>query len=242
MIQFILCLISCAVPLTLSATTQKAHIHGMATGTIIIDGSKIIANLEIPADSIVGFEYTPSTSEEKTKVKQAKEILIKENYFQFYTKTFFNKNKSIHQIHKSSEVTLSSDPKLNEEEHHAHEEHHHDKHIDTEKKHHHEGNDHDHTDKLTLQKNSSHKHTHSTMHNDEHESHDAHHQEEVETTHSEFQIAVSYEINAKQPITHVATSLFTLGFDIEKLALTIINNDQQTYKELTKETSSITLQ
>jgi len=47
------------------------HEHGAASLTIAIDGNKLEIDLESPADNIFGFEYVPSSKEDKKKVKDA---------------------------------------------------------------------------------------------------------------------------------------------------------------------------
>lgn len=47
------------------------HEHGAATLSIAIDANQLEIDLESPADNIFGFEYAPSSDEDKQKVKDA---------------------------------------------------------------------------------------------------------------------------------------------------------------------------
>ncbi len=47
------------------------HEHGAASLTIALDANKLAIALESPADNIFGFEYAPSSKEDKKKVKNA---------------------------------------------------------------------------------------------------------------------------------------------------------------------------
>ena len=40
---------------------ERPHEHGKASGTIIIDKSKAILEVKIPALSVIGFEYHPKS-------------------------------------------------------------------------------------------------------------------------------------------------------------------------------------
>ena len=58
------------------------HEHGAATLTIAIDANQIEIDLESPADNIFGFEYVPSSNEDKQKVKDAvKQLKVAKTLF-----------------------------------------------------------------------------------------------------------------------------------------------------------------
>lgn len=70
------------IPLTLSVSIafsamaqQDAHVHGFAEINLAIDGEELEIEFVSPADSIVGFEYAPSTDTEKKAVADAIELL-----------------------------------------------------------------------------------------------------------------------------------------------------------------------
>lgn len=56
-----------ALLLSLPAAAHKAHVHGVATLTMAVDGSTLSITLEAPLDGFVGFERPPrSDAERKT--------------------------------------------------------------------------------------------------------------------------------------------------------------------------------
>lgn len=70
-------LISCLfiTSFTASAESQKAHIHGVATVTLAIEGKMLEMLIESPADGLVGFEHKASSKKEKQAVNQAEKLL-----------------------------------------------------------------------------------------------------------------------------------------------------------------------
>ena len=62
----------CAMPLS---AQEAAHVHGEALLTVAVDGAKIELELDIPTDSLWGFEYTAKTAEEKRRVAAVKKQL-----------------------------------------------------------------------------------------------------------------------------------------------------------------------
>lgn len=69
-----------SLPLLLLATASlwgqeahghKAHVHGVASLDLAIEGRTLTAIFESPADSIMGFEHAAKTSEEKKKQAEA---------------------------------------------------------------------------------------------------------------------------------------------------------------------------
>jgi len=52
-----------------------AHVHGIATLNVAVDGSQLLIELDSPAMNIVGFEHPPRTEEQREAVDQAKELL-----------------------------------------------------------------------------------------------------------------------------------------------------------------------
>lgn len=64
------------------AWAKKAHVHGKAQLHVAVEGSKVTLMLEVPGDSVVGFEYSPKTPEDTEKVQNALNSLGKaENLF-----------------------------------------------------------------------------------------------------------------------------------------------------------------
>ena len=135
---YILPLLTLLTTLPVQASTQTAHVHGQAEGVMTISNTEVRLNLSLPADSVVGFEHTPTTTQEKASVTKAISSLQKETLFSIYgRKRFLKKRKELlHQIHLN-EVTHTSkysgaDEELathptkkhvNHEEHEDHESH-----------------------------------------------------------------------------------------------------------------------
>jgi len=54
---------------------QEAHEHGHATLNIVIEGNAVIAEMEIPALSLLGFEHVPTTPDEIAAVAELRQQL-----------------------------------------------------------------------------------------------------------------------------------------------------------------------
>lgn len=50
---------------------HKAHEHGSGKLNLTTDGNKLVIEIEVPADDIVGFEHKPSTKAQKEKINSA---------------------------------------------------------------------------------------------------------------------------------------------------------------------------
>lgn len=59
----------------LPAHAATAHVHGMATLAVAIDGGTLTLMLEAPADSLAGFEHAPRTARERAAVTKMKQTL-----------------------------------------------------------------------------------------------------------------------------------------------------------------------
>lgn len=55
--------------------THKAHEHGHAKLNLVVEGSKLTAQLEAPSESIYGFEYEPKSDKEKKQRESGGEKL-----------------------------------------------------------------------------------------------------------------------------------------------------------------------
>ena len=51
--------------------TPGAHEHGIARLGLAVDGTRLTIDLELPAESVFGFEHTPSSEEERAIVAEA---------------------------------------------------------------------------------------------------------------------------------------------------------------------------
>ena len=64
--------IACATP---AIAQQSAHVHGFASINLAIDDEELQIEFVSPAESIVGFEYEPSTAAERKAVADAIALL-----------------------------------------------------------------------------------------------------------------------------------------------------------------------
>ena len=64
--------IACSTP---AFAQQSAHVHGIASINLAIDGKELEIEFVSPAEGIVGFEYEPSTAAERKAVKDAIALL-----------------------------------------------------------------------------------------------------------------------------------------------------------------------
>ncbi len=68
-------LFAVTAPPFMAQAQQEAHVHGLATLMVAVDGKRLHVELESPAANIVGFEYHPGTKEEMERVHEAAELL-----------------------------------------------------------------------------------------------------------------------------------------------------------------------
>lgn len=64
-----------------AAQAQKAHSHGVAKLEVAVDGPTITLKLEIPLDSLVGFERAPRNDAERGQVRAMTQALRSGNQF-----------------------------------------------------------------------------------------------------------------------------------------------------------------
>lgn len=60
------------VLLSAAAFAGKAHLHGAAKLDVVIEGNRVLVNLDSPLDNIIGFEHLPRTTAEHKSVSEAK--------------------------------------------------------------------------------------------------------------------------------------------------------------------------
>jgi hypothetical protein len=58
-----------------AAAQQKAHVHGVVTLDVAVDGPTLSVQLEAPADSLLGFEHRPRTAAQKQAAAQLQQRL-----------------------------------------------------------------------------------------------------------------------------------------------------------------------
>ena len=54
---------------------QQAHEHGVATLNVVLDGKKLVLQLESPLDNLVGFEHAPRNDKQRAALAKMEESL-----------------------------------------------------------------------------------------------------------------------------------------------------------------------
>ena len=67
--------LSLLIALPALASAHGAHVHGIATLDVALDGEQLTAHLEMPGDTLVGFERPPADDAERAKLAEAKAVL-----------------------------------------------------------------------------------------------------------------------------------------------------------------------
>src|SRR6187431_2577567 len=71
--------IACAVvfawTLTAPARAADAHVHGVASLQVALDGNRLNVEFSSPLDNLVGFEHAPRTDKQKAAVREMAERL-----------------------------------------------------------------------------------------------------------------------------------------------------------------------
>lgn len=63
------------LPLSTAAGEPAAHVHGVASLQVAVDGKNLTLNLESPLNNLVGFEHTPRTEKQQAAVRAMAERL-----------------------------------------------------------------------------------------------------------------------------------------------------------------------
>ena len=187
---------------------QTAHVHGIAELNLAIDGDELEIEFVSPADSIVGFEYAPSTDAERKAVADAiAKLRNPENLFDIPASAGC----------KLHEVEVERHAEGDHDDHDDHkDEHDHDDHDDHKDEHDHDDHD-DHKDK--------HEHDDHDDHKDEH-NHDDHGHDEAKT-HSEFH--AHYHFDCANPgIETIGLRLFETWPEIETVRVQALTPAGQT--------------
>ncbi len=191
--------------ITPAMAQQAAHVHGVASINLAIEGDELQIEFVSPADGIVGFEYEPSTAAERKAVADAIALLRDPD------KLFAlpaSAGCSLHEV----EVERHAE---GEHDDHGHEEH--AKHDD------HEHDDHGHEDQAKHEDHDDHGHEEHAKHED-HEDHD---HGKAEENHSEFH--AHYHFDCKKPaIAEIALRLFDTWPRIEKVRVQALTPGGQT--------------
>ncbi len=184
---------------------QSAHVHGIASINLAIEGDELEIEFVSPAESIVGFEYEPSTDAERKAVKDAIALL--------------------RDPEKLFALPASAGCKLHEVEAERHAEGGHDDHgYDEHAKH--DEHEHEHGDDENA-KHDEHEHEHG---HDEHAKHDDEHDHDkadAGETHSEFHAHYHFDCS-KPAIAEIGLRLFDTWPKIEQVRVQALTPGGQT--------------
>jgi len=99
---------------------HHAHVHGKAAASGFLSNSELSLRIIIPAESVVGFEHTPSTAEEKQLIAMAKATLLKPPIFILREdQGWFKKSMAIPLIIKENTVSFTHDNHHHPEANHS---------------------------------------------------------------------------------------------------------------------------
>ena len=194
-----------------------AHVHGIASLNMALDGKFLELEFHTPAANVYGFEHAPRTEEQLTQVDEVQRTLQQADQLFVLTSAAGC---------RLGRVELEQSPEEGEhhDEHAAHDKHekrdgHHDNHGHNEK---HDDHDDEHD------------------HHDKHEDHDDHHKHEEhahhegeEDSHSDLSVHYYYQCSAPEKLNSLEVGLFKAFPALEKLNLQLITPRVQQGKTLT---------
>ena len=105
---------------------QHLHIHGQATGSLVITNSEAILEIKIPAISVLGFEHSPSSEDEHQRLANAISLLTNDDLVVFFQNQGWFKKKSsvtVSLIENSTDLYVNSEI-IHNHDNHDHELHH----------------------------------------------------------------------------------------------------------------------
>ena len=111
---------------SLNGYDQIPHIHGQATGSLVITNSEAILEIKIPAISVLGFEHSPSSAEEHQRLANAISLLTNDDLVVFFQNQGWFKKKSsvtVSLIENSTDLYVNSEI-IHNHDNHDHELHH----------------------------------------------------------------------------------------------------------------------
>lgn len=62
-------------PAAMAGAGHEAHVHGVASVDVAIDGNVLSIDLDTPADNLLGFEHTPRSADEKQRAGRVAALL-----------------------------------------------------------------------------------------------------------------------------------------------------------------------
>lgn len=68
--------VALAIPSSVAAQTQHAHVHGLAYADVAVDGDAVTIQLRATAYDLVGFEREPRDDAERAKVQAARDAVL----------------------------------------------------------------------------------------------------------------------------------------------------------------------
>lgn len=204
---------------------QDAHVHGIASMNIAVEGEELQIEFVTPADGIVGFEYAPSSAAEIKAVADALSAL--ENPESLFIIPASAECK-LHEVEVERHAEGDHD-EHGHDGHAKHDEHAHDEHDHGHDKHEHGDDKHAHDD------HGHDKHAHDDHGHDEHDhdkhahddhGHDEHGHDHAEAEHSEFH--AHYHFDCEGPVQTIELTLFSNWPRIETLRFQALTANGQT--------------
>ncbi len=201
-----------------AAAQQSAHVHGFASINLAIEGDELEIEFVSPADSIVGFEYEPSTAAERKAVKDA--IALLQNPEKMFSLPA-SAGCELHEVEAERHAEGDHDGHGHDEhaKHDDHDDHDHDEHAK-----HDDHDDHDHDEHAKKDDHDDHDHDEHAKHDDHDHDHD---KADADETHSEFH--AHYHFDCKNPaIAEIGLRVFKTWPKIEQVRVQALTPGGQT--------------
>ena len=199
-----------------------AHVHGVASGNLAIDGADLRLELEIPGFNLVGFEHAPRSEEQQAALDNALAFLRAADWVQADPRGGCEVASINAHTHGFSDAQSHD---------HAHD-HGHDHHHDHAHGHGSEHDDHDHAH--------AHDHDHGHGHAAEHGAGHDHHQE-AGHDHSEFHIVLTMECENPGRLGWIDLRLFEDFSGNERMDIDVLTETLATQLRLTPGSERISL-
>jgi len=197
-----------------------AHVHGEGELNIAIEGNEIAMELIAPGFDIIGFEYTPTSDEDKAKVEKAEALLA--DTLNLFT---FPEAAACKVTSANIEMELGEAGREGDHDDHGHGDHDdHDKHDE------HEHDDHD-------------KHDEHDVHDehDEHD-HDEHSEEDKDAQHLEFHAEYALSCEDANAVNMITTNYFDTFPNAETLEVQLAKAAGSTTVELDETNTTLNIQ
>ncbi|MFK7827457.1 MAG: DUF2796 domain-containing protein [Oligoflexales bacterium] len=215
----------------------KAHVHGEAELTLVLDGKNLQLEAKIPMNDLVGFEHKPKSQKQKDLWKQASEKLKNA------TRQLELPDDAVCSL---KEADLEDLDHHHEHEHDQHGHHHdnldkHDKEHKHEKHHEHHDKDHkrkkhgDHQDKH----DKNHKHKKHDKHDKDHKhkKHDEHHDDD----HADVRVKYLFQCKDPTKVKKIQIKFFKDFPSLKKVSASFVGPKGQGHKQLSSSDNVIML-